>query len=169
MLQAAILRDAAAAMLMLSDDAITRYARQIIVAGIGAAGQEKLLATTVLVVGHPRGAAQAKLYLEAAGVHVVADSPKSADIAIVAGTGSVSSALLSSLAELSVPVCWYCISDDGFVAGVHPVAPLPASPPAHNAGHILELHDVAACDAAGTACAIALGLAHREDPLRFNL
>jgi molybdopterin/thiamine biosynthesis adenylyltransferase len=55
---------------LLDDAAIERYARQIVVPGIGAAGQEKLLESTVLLVGHPRGCATAALYLRAAGVNV---------------------------------------------------------------------------------------------------
>ena len=153
---------------MLDDDAIARYARQIVVPGIGAAGQEKLLRTTVLVVGHPRAVAQATLYLDAAGVRVTGAGAGEADVAVLAGVASVSPALLAALASSSLPLCWYCVDAHGFTAGVHPSAPLPAAPQecAHEPDAV---HDVAACDAAACACAIALGLAHRDGPVRFDL
>lgn len=155
---------------MLDDDAIARYARQIVVPGIGAAGQEKLLAATVMVAGHPRGAAQARLYLEAAGLRVVDAPGPSVDVIVLAGTASVAPALRSSLAAGSVRVCWYEAGGDGFTAGVHPAAPLPCTPSAAAAGDGDDaVHDAAACDAAGLACAIVLGLAHREGPDRFEL
>lgn len=152
---------------MLDDDAIARYARQIVVPGIGAAGQQKLLAATVMVAGHPRGAAQARLYLQAAGLRVVEAPGPSVDVVVVAGTASVAPALRSSLAAGSVPVCWYEAGGDGFTAGIHPAAPLPCTPSTGDADD--AIHDAAACDAAGLACAIVLGLAHREGPDRFEL
>lgn len=156
---------------MLDDDAIARYARQIVVPGIGASGQEKLLAATVFVSGDARGVAQARLYLEAAGLRVRDDDPASADVAIVAGTGSVPAPLLSSLASGSAPVCWYALEDDGFTAGVHPGAEMPPSSPdlaPPRDARTARLHDAAACEAASAACAIVLGLPLRGGTFRFQ-
>lgn len=154
---------------MLDDDAIARYARQIVVPGIGASGQQKLLAATVFVSGDTRGVAQARLYLEAAGLRVTADDPASADVAIVAGAGSVPPSLLSSLASGRIPVCWYALAEDGFTAGVHPGAalPVPAPAPPRDA-ESARLHDAAACEAASAACAIVLGLPLRGGTFRFQ-
>ena len=41
----------------LDDAALTRYARQVIIPGLGAAGQERLLAARVLVIGDGAAAA----------------------------------------------------------------------------------------------------------------
>ena len=163
---------------MLGDDAIARYARQIVVPGIGAVGQERLLATTVIVAGHPRGVAQATLYLEAAGVRVVGHERhelEDAQVAIVAGVDSIADPLLALLASCGKPVCWYRIDGDGFTSGVHPESPLPSSPsspscpacPASPASPA-EWHDAAACDTAAIACAIILGLPHRRGPFHFQ-
>lgn len=161
---------------MLGDDAIARYARQIVVPGVGASGQEKLLATTVLIVGDARGVAQAAVYLEAAGLRVRDGDPSHADLAhadlaradlvVVAGTGSLAAPLLEWLRSCGKPVCWYAIEADGFTAGVHPEAPLPSNDQPLPAA--AEWHDVAACDAASLACAIAAGLPHRRGLVRFR-
>lgn len=153
---------------MLDDDAIARYARQIVVPGIGASGQEKLLATTVLVTGHARGVAQARLYLEAGGVRVIEDNVAAADVILLAGVEALAPSLLASLVSSGKPVCWYVLDADGFTSGVHPDAPLPSqeappSPPS------TALHDAAACDAASVACAIAIGLPHRRHATRWNV
>jgi hypothetical protein len=154
---------------MLDDDAIARYARQIVVPGIGASGQEKLLATTVLVAGHARGVAQARLYLEAAGVRVIDNDHDlaTANVVLVAGVESLAPSLLASLSSSEKPVCWYVLDADGFTSGVHPDAPLPARavPPSPAPS---ELHDAAACDAASLACAIAIGLPHRRHATRWT-
>ncbi|HEY3317984.1 MAG TPA: HesA/MoeB/ThiF family protein [Coriobacteriia bacterium] len=52
----------------LTDEQIARYSRQIIVPEVGAAGQERLLASSVLVVGAGGLGSPALLYLAAAGV-----------------------------------------------------------------------------------------------------
>jgi len=57
---------------MLSDAQIERYSRQIIVAEIGAAGQERLLSTACAVLGRSALAATAARYLAGAGVGRVA-------------------------------------------------------------------------------------------------
>jgi hypothetical protein len=150
---------------MLDDEAIERYARQVVVPGIGASGQERLMATTVLVIGHPRGAAQAALYLQAAGARVRSEILGDSDLVIVAGAEFVDAALLASLASSGRPICWYVLDDDACTVGVHPHAPLPLL--ASTSGARAEWHDVCACDAASLACAIAIGLPHRREATRF--
>src|SRR5512138_3060322 len=63
---------------MLTDDRIARYARQLLVPGIGAEGQERLFAARVRVVGAGPAAGPALLYLAQAGVgRLWIDDPES--------------------------------------------------------------------------------------------
>ncbi|MFN2378298.1 MAG: hypothetical protein ABR538_17345 [Candidatus Binatia bacterium] len=157
---------------MLADDAIERYARQIVVPGIGAAGQERLLAATALVVGHERGCRQAALYLEAAGVRVLREAAcaegAKPDLVVVADAGVLDEGTRAALLRAASPLCWYATGPDGFSSGVHPASPLPS--PASASGEPDDaLHDAAACDAASVACAILLGLPCREGVVRFDV
>ena len=157
---------------MLDDQSIARYARQIVVPGIGAAGQEKLLAATARVVGSARGCEQAARYLRAAGMRVT-DGAAGFDIAIVADVASLDDATLRILARSGRAVCWYELDAQGFRCGVHPNAPLPAVG-AHDGAPDREEreeraeHDAAACDAAALACAIVLGLPSDRSLVAFG-
>lgn len=155
----------------LSDDEIERYSRQILVPGIGAEGQQRLLGARVLVAGSERGVAQASLYLRAAGVPVVAYDPVTASqpvphAVVVAGVEALPAHERAGLAALGCPVCWYLLRGDGFVSGVHPGASLPIETPAANASETIDetLHDAAACDAAAAACALICGLPLQRGP-----
>ena len=150
---------------MLDDEAIARYARQIVIPGIGAAGQEKLVAATVLVVGHRLGVRQASLYLRAAGVRVVDSANERFDVAIAACPSSLDAGLRRMLEESDRPVCWYEIDPTGFTSGVHPESAM--SPQRRDACDEDRLeHDAAACDAAGVACMTLLGLS--DHPLHVT-
>jgi len=153
---------------LLDDAQIERYARQIVVPGIGAAGQEKLLNSTVLVVGHPRGCATAALYLRAAGVTVVSSADtRQVDVVLVADTAVLDEVQCSALLSLARPVCWYSSNEDGFTSGVHPYSPLP--PVRSTRGFAVDMaQDAAACVAASDACAIVCGLLVRREELRFD-
>jgi len=153
---------------VLDDAATLRYARQIVVPGIGGTGQEKLLATTVLVIGDPRGAETAALYLAAAGMRVVREAAEagSCAVVVVADAGGSGEELRAWLAGCAAPQCWYSVERDGFTSGVTPAAPLPLRQPARAAGIDDALHDAAACEAAALACAVVLGLAVRPAPKR---
>lgn len=165
---------------MLDDAATLRYARQVVVPGIGGAGQEKLLACTVLVVGAARGVAQAALYLAAAGARVVRSIDEPFDVAVAADAGGLDAATREALVSRGRPACWYVLDDDGFTAGVHPGDPLPASvaktgpspdgeaPLPESPLHDSPVHDAAACDAASVACAIVLGLPLRAGQVRVE-
>lgn len=161
---------------MLADDAIERYARQIVVPGIGATGQERLLAATVLVVGDDRGCRQAALYLEAAGVRVLRDAATAdgtkPDLVVVADAAALDERRRAALLRAASRLCWYTTGPDGFRSGVHPASPLPSPEPAPQrpddsiAG---ALHDAAACDAAAVACALLLDLPCRKDVVAFDV
>lgn len=158
---------------MLEDHAIARYARQIIIPGVGAVGQEKLLATTVLLFGNRRGCDQAELYLRAAGLRVERgsnDNPSGEyDLALVANVAELSESARAYLLSHDRPICWYTADGEGFSAGEHPRATLPAASRGPATPINDAIHDVAACDAAGVACAISLEMPRREGPLRFEL
>jgi hypothetical protein len=152
---------------LLDDAAIERYARQIVVPGIGAAGQEKLLNATVLLVGHPRGCATAALYLRAAGVNLVTGSVKPSAI-VLAGASTVDDDTIARLTSNGSPVCWYDATRDGFASGVHPPSPLPRSTGAQDA--IPDaIHDAGACAAASLACAVILGIELSAEAARVTL
>lgn len=156
---------------MLDDAAIERYARQIIVPGIGAAGQEKLLNSTVLVVGNPRGCATASLYLRAAGVRVLRDvglSVPPADLAMVCDASRLSVPRRLDLLESKIRICWYNIGALGFTSGVHPHSTLPTTSPA-TSGCGIAIHDAAACDSAATACALLANLLPTIDLASFDV
>ena len=154
---------------MLSDDAIARYARQIVIPGVGAAGQEKLLAATVLVVGNALGCGQAALYLRAAGVRVIEQKTGHFDLAIVAGALSIDDETRRMLLACGRPACWTVVDDHGFTSGVHPGAALPAKQAASPDSPESLFHDAAACDVASLACAVLTGLACRSEAERISL
>jgi len=158
---------------LLGDDAIARYARQIVVPGIGATGQERLLAAVVLVVGHERGAAQAALYLTAAGTRVttrVEDGP--VDLVVAAEAAHLDVDLRRGVHDLGLPICWYSLDEAGFTSGVTPDAPLPEPQGSLTTTMVDPLlasrHDAAACDVATLACAIVIGLPHRRALANFR-
>jgi hypothetical protein len=152
---------------LLDDASIERYARQIVVPGIGAAGQEKLLQSVVILAGHPRGCRTAALYLEAAGVTLAADSPAPSAI-VIANPSTTDDATLDFLTAKAAPVCWYEADEDGFVSGVHPGAPLPRRTGRSDTGAALDaVHDAGACAAAALACAVILGLETGTGPTRL--
>jgi hypothetical protein len=159
---------------VLDDDAIARYARQIVVPGIGAAGQGKLFASAALVLGNGRGCEQAALYLTAAGVRVFVkpqDLPAATtiDVAIACDATALDDAAHASLLGWNAPVCWYVLDRGGFTSGVHPDAQLPAAAPRTLDGATDALHDAAACDVAAVACAILVGLPWRPGLFHFEI
>jgi hypothetical protein len=60
---------------MLSDAHVERYARQVVLPEVGGRGQERLLASRVVVLGHGSASRRASDLLRRAGVQVVADDP----------------------------------------------------------------------------------------------
>jgi hypothetical protein len=57
----------------LSPGDAVRYGRQLVLDEVGARGQERLCAARVLVTGSGAAAEEARVYLRAAGVRIVAD------------------------------------------------------------------------------------------------
>lgn len=160
----------------LSDEQLERYSRQVIVPGIGAQGQERLLGSRVLVLGAARGVAQACLYLRAAGVAVVRDdgdetscSPPPGAV-VVAGVDALCEGRRQQLLRSGLPIFWYRLENAAFTSGCHPLAPLPEVAPRPETDAFDEnLHDAAACDAAAAACALILGIPTPVGPFSWDL
>ncbi|RMF25395.1 MAG: hypothetical protein D6760_01060 [Deltaproteobacteria bacterium] len=145
----------------LSDQDIDRYARQIIIPGIGAAGQERLMETKVCVCGHPDGEELARRYLAATGLSVCSPrEAKAADVLVLSDPGwEVAAQTLPQ----RCPVVWYRLRGETLIAGTavdlaaalaaagEPEAPEPTHPAA------AIRHAIAACDAAASVVALALG------------
>ncbi|HYB98004.1 MAG TPA: hypothetical protein VEC57_02610 [Candidatus Limnocylindrales bacterium] len=176
----------------LSNEDIERYARQIVIPGIGASGQEALLAATVAVVGDEAGVEQVELYLRAAGPRVVRDMESATGAVVVAGVSSIDDRTRERILRSGVPALWYELTGRGFVCGVHPDARLEEAATSRRAAddgtratqHVATrddattstqhrapadddavrslLHRVAACDAAAAACAVILRLPFRS-------
>ncbi len=145
----------------LSDQEIDRYARQIVIPGVGADGQERLMQTRVLVCGRAAGADVARRYLEAAGLQVAEPGDGgSADVVLLADPGPDDD--VTSL-PASLPVVWYRLRGATIRSGVAPdataalaAAGAAATDDAESAEH-QALHAVAACDGAANVIAVSLG------------
>jgi hypothetical protein len=142
----------------LTDAQIEHYARQIIVPGIGAAGQARLCAARVGLAGEPEGTEIAKSYLHALGCAIVPFGAP-AQCTILAGVRGLGAALVGQSPRRGDPLVWYSLDDGAVTAGiVMPGAAPPdfeamSSAAAGRAG----LHGVAACDAVANAAALILG------------
>ncbi len=102
----------------LDDDAVALYARQIIVPGVGAAGQARLSATTVAAIGNRWGCDAAISYLAAAGLRV-ATPPFGGDVDVVVLADHCAAAaheLGGSRPE--IPVAWYALDEDSILGGL---------------------------------------------------
>lgn len=156
----------------LSDSQLERFARQVIIPGVGVAGQERLLGSRVLLVGNPDEREIAGDYLTRSGVSVVTRASERIDCVVACGIDSLNDserAVLRNLREDGLPVVWYRIKGNRLTAGIASLAlgTLPptshftrASDPRPSSAEALaaraELCALAACDAAGTALCVLL-------------
>ncbi len=149
----------------LSEAEIERYARQIVMPEIGMDGQQRLLASRVLVPGAGPGPAAARRYLEAAGVTTTGATQESAavDCVVLAGPTGESPARGPKLEGLAR--VWYYTEGTKLVTGlVAPNQPLPAWPePAAAPGRptgaaaTLAVETAAGTEAAARTVAFLLG------------
>ncbi len=106
----------------LSNAELDHYARQVIIAELGAGGQEKLLAGRVLLVGQSQQ--QTALYLKATGLGVQAhnedglDGTARPDLIAIAGATGLGAATLARLRDLGVPILWYAIKGTSIQHGL---------------------------------------------------
>jgi hypothetical protein len=108
--------------LPISDEEIRRYSRQILLAEVGGAGQRRLLAAHLCIVGAGEACATANIcarYLAAAGVTVLAAPP--ADGAVP----EVRVASAASAAEAWVQGAFAAVEAQKQVLGIGRAAPAP--------------------------------------------
>jgi len=156
---------------VLDDAAIERFARQIVVPGVGAEGQERICSTRIVVIGEPAGVALARTYACAAGFCVEARTNRPIGCVLVAGTRSLDAQSLADLAVFAAPILWYRLDDAGIIAGIAaagaPIEGLVASA-AGSADDDIR-HALAAADLVASAIAIALGWPDLEPQYRLDL
>ena len=147
----------------LRDEEIERYARQIIVPGIGAAGQARLCASRVTAVGNPEGVESALTYLASAGLHVLrAPGCAPVDCVVVA---DVEPGLVAAVSSVSPTAwaAWYVLDESTIRGGVTTVArlrPVLEAERAHGTqrrGASPLAHRIAGLDAACGVVAALLG------------
>ena len=141
--------------MQLTDEQIDRFARQIIVPGIGAVGQERLCSTRVRVLGDPTGCRYAQAYAQAVGMQVTeADD----DYRVFAGTSATPWPLPTGARPAPI-TAWYRLTPDGWHAGLwRPTDPIPQGRDTDDALAESEaLHAAAAADAINSLVGLVLG------------
>lgn len=139
----------------MSEADVERYARQIVIPEVGVAGQERLLASRVLVLGRGPGAEAARRYLEAAGVSTT-EGPNpatAADCLLLTGTDAPAG-------HEDLDRVWYYIDQGRLVSGLAPAGTkLPAGPQTtHQTGAVALVRETAAgIEAAARTVALLLG------------
>jgi hypothetical protein len=146
--------------MLLDAEAVERYARQIVVPGVGAGGQVKLLEATVAVFGHPRGVGAARDYLTAAGIRVLtAPFGETADCVVLADVRGPTYEREIPPCSVDTPIAWYEIRGPILAAGLATRDTLPRFASDHACADGTEdpctiiAHRIAASDAAGLAVA----------------
>jgi adenylyltransferase/sulfurtransferase len=146
----------------LTDDRIARYARQLLVPGIGAAGQERLAAARVRVVGAGPAAGPALVYLVQAGIaHLWIDDPETISPADLSAwlypPGAVGAVRAAAACDALRPLSRFVKVEPYPVGGV-PSATLVCAPSVAQALHAAEAarraglpHVVAEVDGEGGA------------------
>ncbi len=164
----------------LDDRQLERYARQVIIPGVGARGQQLLLASRVLVMGRDDGREIAADYLSRAGVGLASPDDETIDCAIVCDLESLTHAQLSELAACTYPVVCYTLAATTIHAGTyirgedeapHPFhrhPPLPR-PDTETSGSMPAVVRFAACDAAASAIAVLLEWTNESNTREFDL
>ncbi|RMD83098.1 MAG: hypothetical protein D6815_07510 [Candidatus Dadabacteria bacterium] len=153
----------------LSQEDIDRYARQIIVPGIGARGQQRLCETTVGVFGRPPGRARLEVYLKAAGFRTADVTSEEVALLAAADPDAVPAGVPAR------PTAWYRVGRGRLRGGVAPTprAALEAAGPAlasvHGDSLSAALACVGACDAATTLVGLALGWIDAGHPAAWEL
>lgn len=144
----------------LGDSQLERYARQVIIPGVGVAGQERLLAGRVLILGEERERDITAEYLTRAGVTISLSPSERVDCVIGCRVESIDSGDLVAAAKTGAPLLWYSLSGRTLTAGV--LSPYDGHRPIERVERT-DHHDgaclgaLAACDAAATALSVLLG------------
>jgi hypothetical protein len=159
----------------LSADQVERFARQIIVPGVGAEGQLRLCAARVFVDGHPEGARIATQYLRAAGVtvYVATTPPPHLDCVVLAGACDLSPGRIRTLVEASPLVAWYAVVGRTVRGGLASKRfPMREAAPSSDEPDPLRRvipHRIAGADVATTVVAALLGWMHPGESYELEL
>jgi len=147
----------------LGDNQLERYARQVIIPGVGTVGQEKLLASHVLVVGYPPERAIAQEYLAGAGVNVCTSVDEPVDCIVACRLDAISDDELARFGNRDTALAWYVLTGRDLTAGCiarfdgrRPTLLRPTENELH-APETDALGSVAACDTAASTIALLLG------------
>jgi hypothetical protein len=147
----------------LTDTEVDWFARQIVIPGIGAIGQEKLVNASIAVCGNLIAVEEATSCARAAGPKVIGDiAVETLSCIVAAGLDELDTDTASQLASRTVPLVWYTLSRSVLRGGVlqpgddlpkqYRLEPITEEHLSRNAEHRL-----AACDAIGTAICLILG------------
>lgn len=153
----------------LSDAEIERYARHVIVPGVGASGQERISRSRLAVFAAPDAETYLLAYARAAGFQVSRAVEPAPDCAIAAGLHALDSNALTALRELHCPIVWYAFLGARLVGGrlarggALPAAPQAAPPPDP------AMNAPAAADAVASAIAMVLGWTDVETEIDVDL
>lgn len=155
----------------LSDAEIERYARQIIIPRFGAAGQERLLRSKVIVIGDGCGARTAATYLQAAGVGINLQgwsdcfAPADCDLIVLCNPDEGQAERWNSYGGKQ-SLLWFAAVGPACVrSGVAPQQAVQAG----RASLPAWMLETAACDSAAVACALLAGFPYREGVCELDL
>jgi hypothetical protein len=159
----------------LDDSQLERYARQVIIPGVGTRGQERLLASRVLVVGCAPERAIAAEYLAGSGVIVCTSTDEPIDCILACRLDAITDGKLARLGTRDAALVWYILSGRELVAGC--VARFDGKRPTHahstQTGILNQeenaLGSLAACDAAASTIALLLGWQDETETKRVSL
>jgi hypothetical protein len=147
----------------LSDVEIDWFARQIVVPGIGAQGQRRLLDASITVYGHPVGVEAAISYAQGTGIRAGTEHDPEAACIVAAGIDDVDEQALRRMRDSKVPVIWYAVRDGILTGGVRTTGsgpfpePIVVRPRGEPRPKSAAAHRIAGCDAVGSAVCVILG------------
>lgn len=159
----------------LSEDQVERFARQIIVPGVGAEGQMRLCAARVFADGHPEGVRVASQYLRSAGVtvYLATTAPPRLDCVVLAGVRELSPRRVDELAAASPLIAWYDVVGRTVHGGLvsRPFSMREADPLRDQLVPLRATiaHRIAGADVATTVVAALLGWMHPGESYEIEL
>lgn len=158
----------------LTDEQIERFARQIIVQGVGAEGQLRLCTAEVFVDGHLEGRRTAERYLRAAGARVATATapPPNLSCVVLAGTNDLVPERMTTLLNAAPLIAWYALVGRTIRAGLASAEMTIPDVPARDGArsrHAVLAHRIAGADVATTAVAALLGWITPGDSYELEL
>jgi hypothetical protein len=159
----------------LDDSQLERYARQVIIPGVGTDGQERLLASRVWVVGYAPECAVAAEYLGGSGVTVCTSAGEPIDCILACRLDAISDEELARLGTRDAALVWYILSGRELVAGSvmkfegRRPTDAQSTPTEIRNQEETALGSLAACDAAASTIALLLGWQDEAETKRESL